>query len=240
MFGAPAWVPLASAFNNTTSLPLLLVQALAATNILKPLLAEGESMEDAIQRAKSYFLICSVVKNVLVIGLGQRLLNEGKEADGESIEEPNTQHDAEPRTSEDLEQTERSSLLPATATRQLYTANHKVQDAFDREYNKLPPKVQSVASFFGALVNPASIGAIIAAIVGLTPPLHRAFFQDGGIFKPWLTTSIRNIGELFTALQMFVVGGLLNSSLQAKGHKEGLSKSALVITFFIRFILWSW
>lgn len=230
-------MPLASAFNNTTSLPLLLVQALASTNILRPLLADGEAMDDAIQRAKSYFLICSVVKNVLVIGLGQRLLNESKKEDGEAV--PDQQPDEEQQPS-NVQQTESSSLLPPAAASQLYAINHEVHDTFDREYHKLSAKAQLSVSLLGALINPASIGALIAAVIGLIPPLHRAFFQDGGLFKPWLTTSVRNIGELFTALQMFVVGGMLNSSLKQKGHKDGLSKSALLITFFIRFILWSW
>ena len=54
--------------------------------------------------------------------------------------------------------------------------------------------------------------------VGLTPPLKKAFFaspQKGGIFKAWLTASIKNVGELFASLQVIVVGVKLASSMRA-------------------------
>ncbi|KAG8884986.1 hypothetical protein FRB98_002074 [Tulasnella sp. 332] len=157
----PAWVTIAAAFNNTNSLPLLLVQALTSTNILQSLLSGDETMEAAIDRAKSYFLICSAIKDATV-------------------------------------------------------------------------------SVFAALINPASIGAVLAVFIGLTPSLHKVFFskfEEGGYLRPWLTVSIQNVGNLYTVLQMFVVGGLLNVSLQKTGDNK-LRKSAVAITFFVRFILW--
>ena len=48
-------------------------------------------------------------------------------------------------------------------------------------------------------------------VPGLTPPLYRVFFndpQEGGIFEAWLTSSVKNLGELFVASQAMVTHGL--------------------------------
>src|SRR5690242_19773747 len=65
LFKLPQWVIPAVAFNNTTSLPLLLVQSMESTGILNTLLRPHESPSDAIERAKSYFLVCAIVGNCL-------------------------------------------------------------------------------------------------------------------------------------------------------------------------------
>ena len=52
------------------------------------------------------------------------------------------------------------------------------------------------------------MGAVLSAIIGLVPPLHRAFFVDtehGGYSKAWLASSVKNIGDLFATLQVIVV-----------------------------------
>jgi auxin efflux carrier family protein len=48
------------------------------------------------------------------------------------------------------------------------------------------------------------------AIIGLAPPLYRLFFnspEKGDYLKAWLTESVQNVGSLFPALQLVVVGG---------------------------------
>jgi hypothetical protein len=56
--GFPRWAAPAISFNNTTALPLLLVQALDTTGILGDLLIdENDSSAAAAGRAKSYFLV---------------------------------------------------------------------------------------------------------------------------------------------------------------------------------------
>ena len=57
VFNMPEWVTPAIAFNNTTSLPLLLVQSLDATGILSSI----DSSSDVIDRAKSFFLVNACV-----------------------------------------------------------------------------------------------------------------------------------------------------------------------------------
>jgi hypothetical protein len=70
IFRTPSWVTPAIAFNNTTSLPLLLVQSLAATRLLDTLDESGT----AVARAKSYFLVNAMVGNCLTFALGMTLL----------------------------------------------------------------------------------------------------------------------------------------------------------------------
>ena len=67
VFKTPSWVTPAIAFNNTTSLPLLLVQSLAATKLLDTLDSSGSG----VARANSYFLINAMVGNSLTFALGE-------------------------------------------------------------------------------------------------------------------------------------------------------------------------
>lgn len=86
--GLPVWVTPAVAFNNTTSLPLLLVQSFKSTGILDPLLRGNENVEEAINRAQSYFLICSVISKCLTFALGPALLEaEERELEYERMED---------------------------------------------------------------------------------------------------------------------------------------------------------
>jgi auxin efflux carrier family protein len=85
---------------------------------------------------------------------------------------------------------------------------------------------------------------LIGAVVGLVPYLHRIFFNapdKGGFFKAWLTESVGNVGNLFPALQLVVVGAKLSSSLMKmkKGEASGSVPFApMASILFIRFILW--
>jgi hypothetical protein len=57
----------------------------------------------------------------------------------------------------------------------------------------------------------------------------------------WLTASVKNIGELFAALQLVVVGAKLSGSLlkMKKGQASGEMKMIPTLSIlFIRFVLW--
>ncbi|RFU30925.1 hypothetical protein B7463_g5404, partial [Scytalidium lignicola] len=75
LFNFPNWITVALMFNNTTSYPLLLIQSLDATGILKGLAGADESTSDAIERAKSYFLVFSTVSSCLTFAVGPRLID---------------------------------------------------------------------------------------------------------------------------------------------------------------------
>jgi len=238
----PAWVTPAITFNNTTSLPLLLIQSLESTGILDTILQDGESTSAAIDRAQSYFLVCSVVSNCLTFALGPKLLGEAEqdsddEGDEEEQGKPNGQvngdadhrHEANDNTTDnqqtnETEPDETTSLLPdninhlesrvATIT---HNKAHSILHMHHLHPSQLTTTTKSVFSTLYSFVNAPLIGAFIGLIIGLVPALHKAFFansNEGGIFTAWLTASLKNTGELFVSLQVIVVGVKLSSSLR--------------------------
>ncbi|MCJ1314205.1 hypothetical protein MMC25_007885 [Agyrium rufum] len=262
MFKLPRWVTPAIAINNTTSLPLLLIQSLDATGILNRLLAsEDDTTSAAIMRAKSYFLVCAMVSNSLAFAVGPRLLQEGYEPDeddsadgGNDVVKINGQvsiqgDDPESQQSEEQEHnaeesTEQTSLLPEMVITRGKRAGDKASSVGNKYFAKLPRSVQATLSFLYEFLNAPLIGAVIGAIIGLTPSLHKAFFssqEEGGIFNAWLTSSITNIGELFAALQVVVVGVKLSSSLRKmkRGEQGGsVPWAPMLFVLVLRFVVW--
>lgn len=224
ILGLPAWITPAMAFNNTTSLPLLLVTSLAATGVLTPI--TGDDVGGAINRVKSYFLVNSMVSNTLTFSLGPLLIGRYQDdeegyrdevADGEADEE--------------------TSLLPRSVASSRTVTESRLGSAF----RALPSRAQTIFLSLAAFTTPPLLGAILAVVVGLTPALHRAFFADmhnGGWLHAWLTSSIKNVGELFVALQMFIVGSELYKSFDGKERVGRIPTVGLVLLFTVRFVLW--
>jgi len=265
----PAWVTPAITFNNTTSLPLLLIQSLESTGILDKILRDGESTSDAISRAQSYFLVCAVVSNCLTFALGPRLLDEGEEdSDDEGDEEehgkpngqangdPNHHHHQENGASGDNqpeEPEETTSLLPDRVNAaQAYTgtvthdAAHNILHMHNIHPSQLSDTTKSVWATLYSFLNAPLIGALIGLVIGLVPALHTAFFADsseGGIFTAWLTASLKNAGDLFVSLQIIVVGVKLSSSLRkmkrGSVHAGKTPWKAVLFVFVIRYIFWA-
>ncbi|GFF35146.1 WD repeat-containing protein 26 [Aspergillus udagawae] len=248
--GLPVWVTPACAFNNTTSLPLLLLQSLESVGSLKLIIPEGDSISDAITRAQSYFLLCAVVSKTIGYAVGPKMLQNGNDQD-EGRDAQNT--DAEAGQSDnggdvgnDEEADEGTSLLPERAQK----ARRKVYGKFRRVGRWvsafLPERVKQelMAPFESPFADVAILCTIIGATLGLVPQLHRAFFrpyEEGGIFNAWLTSSVKNIGKLFTTLQIFVVGGKLGASFQrmkASGNSGEIPKKAIVTIFLVRLVIW--
>lgn len=263
-FKLPVWVTPAIAFNNTTSLPLLLVQSLSSTGILSSILmGSGDNASDAVDRAKSYFLVNAMVGNSLTFSLGPKLLNgheedapdqkkESKDQDEESysngqadgqgdIEQARDQQRVE--DDQGSEAGEHTSLLPDSIVSQGSRVAKKSYEHGKYHWHRLPPWAQKVLDFLYQFLNAPLIAAVIAAIIGLVPPLHRMFFnesQKGGFFNAWLTTSVKNVGNLFAALQVIVVGVKLSQSMRKmkKGEDSGVVPwTALILVTAIRFVL---
>jgi len=131
-FKFPAWTIPAICFNNTTALPLLLIQSLETAGILADLTIDGsDTSSAALSRAKSYFLVNSMIGNSLTFAVGPKLLDDEEAPDKEeeqhkeqSKNQPDMQAEsdeeyAHPRNSsrrteveEEEFQTETSTLLP--------------------------------------------------------------------------------------------------------------------------------
>ena len=215
------------------------------------------------------FLINSIVGNSLTFALGPKLLDgdhshepseeHRKEGEGhlpssqQVGEQGHDQHSEEIHASNSdsnhqnghtEEANEQTSLLPEPVVRRGEQVKHSVFSKGKRQWESLSPWAKTTLDFCYAFLNPPLIGAVIGAIFGLTPPLHKVFFNDpqaGGIFKAWLTDSVGNIGSLFATLQVVVVGVKLSSSLRKMKRGEEGGRVPWVITtlvLFVRFILW--
>lgn len=259
LFRFPSWFVPAVSFNNTTSLPLLLVKSLSATGILETLITDpNDTLEDAVRRAQSYFLVNAVVGNVLTFSLGPKLLDCEEVSDSHHNTKEGASVQERDNGSEDVEQgqgeenghqqdntaDERTSLLPNLVRRQGEAAGHVAYQKAAKGIHHLPFWTQRAVGFSYAFLNAPMIGAVIGAIIGLAPPLHRAFFnptEEGGIFKAWLTSSLENVGGLFATLQVVVVGVKLSSCLRRmkEGEESGsMPWFAAGSVLVIRFVVW--
>lgn len=273
-FRLPRWVVPVVAFNNTESLPLLLLQSLSTTGVLASLTGAGG--EDAgIDRARSYFLACSVVTNTITFGVGPRMLTtpssnsvvvkafqwltgsepaeqqpDGGDGGGDE-EDPESQTDGQGDGQQDGaagdgddEADEQTSLLPKPVRRSGRQVRDRVAPRLARWFGAAPAPVQQTLRALQAFINPPFIGALIGVVIGVAPPLHRLFFSDmsdGGYLNAWLTKALKNVGELFIALQVVVVGVKLSLSLRLwkKGEEAGsVPLGTLACVVFIRFVLW--
>ncbi|EAT76208.1 hypothetical protein HBH56_241370 [Parastagonospora nodorum] len=257
VFKLPSWVTPAIAFNNTTSLPLLLIESLKQTQILDVILVGGDTAADALDRAESYFLINAMVSNSLTFALGPRLLKPGDEDAPDDQEESQDGEDEEEDEGTgngngygDIERgpdgliNEHTSLLPERIIKPTNRIEKKGYLKTRDWFNGLGPKTQEVVEVAWQFANAPLLGALVGAIIGLTPPLHRLFFNksnDGGYFNAWLTTSFKNIGDLFASTQIIVVGVKLSQSMlrMKRGEDSGeVAKKSLALVTFIRFIIW--
>ena len=208
-------------------------------------MGDGDTTAAAVRRAKSYFLVSSIVGNSLTFAIGPRLLDDEESPDKETQKRknsglnqafrPNDEEHANPtnsdgRTAEQEEEhdTETTTLLPNSVARIEDELRAEISERWQKHWIKLPSVIQKILNFFDLFLNGPLIGAIIGATMGLVPSLHRVFFNEpseGGIFKAWLTASVSNIGELFAALQLVVVGAKLSGSLM----KSEYSPSGLLL-----------
>jgi hypothetical protein len=244
-------VKLAVAFNNTTSLPLLLIQSLKSTGILNSIILDGDSSASALDRAESYFLINAMVSNSLTFALGPRLMRPSDEdVDEEEDNKDNGDEQEQGEESDALERgpdgiiDEETSLLPQRAVRFTNGVERRGFKRSQKWLHRLPPWLQTLLDFLYQFANAPLIGAIVGAIIGLTPPLHRLFFNDssnGGYLNAWLTSPLKNIGDLFASLQIIVVGVKLSQSLlkMKAGEQSGtVPNGGLAFIALTRFFFW--
>ncbi len=180
----------------------------------------------------------------MTFALGPRLLGE-EAPDQKKDDDDEQQQNGHADHQEDGDADEQTSLLPRSVINGVSTATNKTHAKAHGFYERLPPRGQTFVDVASGFVNAPLIGAIIGAIIGLTPPLHKAFFnnqEEGGFLNSWLTASIKNTGELFVALQVIVVGVKLSSCLRKmkRGEESGdVPWVAMTTVLLIRFVLWS-
>jgi len=169
-----------------------------------------------------------MIADSLTFGLGHKLLggpsNEDAPDKKDEITDDRQSEETvtDDRDGEDFEDqaraTEETSLLPNEAVRFDVTIQRKVSRFGKSIWVKLPSFLQTVLGEAWGFVSPPLVGATLGAIVGLVPVFQTAFFSDtyeGGYLNAWFTKSIENVGELFTALQVVVVGVKLRAGMFA-------------------------
>lgn len=201
-------------------------------------------MHDAIERAQSYFLVCAVVSKTIGYIVGPKMLHQQDEDPYLDHEEDEPEEEHEPRAQEQVD--EETSLLPERAQ----VARHKVGRSmkswggYISSFFPTSVKKELMAAFESPSADVTIICALTGAVIGLVPPLHKAFFNhymEGGILNAWLTSSIKNIGMLFTTLQIFIVGCKLGVSferMRASSDSGKIPAMAIVVIFLVRLILW--
>ncbi|KAG9237463.1 auxin efflux carrier [Amylocarpus encephaloides] len=289
LLGMPDWITAAIMFNNTTSYPLLLIQSLDETGILSNLIITDETSREAIERAKSYFLVFATVSSCLTFAVGPRLIDtemapdlpSDKEEDDEeygygaavwSEESHHVNDDDRPVSPSDrtlLLQPEGQALrrntsaaslsfFPSrrgsTGRRQSVAEDIDTSRAmiYDRRPSIFPKRKWDTVNedlrwwllFFYDFLNAPLLGAVLGAIIGLVPVLHRSFFSethDGGIFSAWLTASLKNVGGLFVPLPVVVAGVSLYTAMHRVKTGDHVADTPWATTLFVlivRFAIW--
>ncbi|KAF4984500.1 hypothetical protein FZEAL_348 [Fusarium zealandicum] len=251
-FSLPKWFTPAVSFNNTTSFPLLLIQSLGSAGVLSSLAkSDDDSESDMIERAKSYFLVSSVISNMLTFGLGGDLLGTNDQDPVDEMDQnlrDRAGQDSEDADSaqqnQDDQPDEHTSLLPGQLPRYAEQAAQGTAKAQHAIFDRLHPQLQHALARVTRFISPPALGALLGLLLAFVPPLKQAFFadsEDGGVFNAWLTVSLKNIGELFVTLQVIVVGIKLAHSLRRmrRGSDSGsVPWTLLSVIILVRFIVW--
>jgi predicted permease len=250
LFKFPDWITAAIMFNNTTSYPLLLIQSLDETGILTQLIVTDESTRDAIERAKSYFLVFATISSCLTFAVGPRLIDTEHAPDlpddkcggtDSNVNGVLRNEDAEGQAGE------QSALLSSRPQEGPIAFERRAFGISARKWFDLHPRTRWLLLFLYDFLNAPLLGAVLGAIIGLVPALHRALFndtEDGGIFTAWLTASLKNVGQLFVPLPVVIAGVSLYTSMRKKTSSEDevvATPTPWIETIFIlvvRFVLW--
>ncbi|CAI4214428.1 unnamed protein product [Parascedosporium putredinis] len=179
--------------NNTTSLPLFLIQSLDSTGVLDSISSGNKNIADKL---RSYFLVFAVANNIFTFGAGEPAMkgfsNETFFSTLRKLREKivgKTPNDEEAQGSDgddEDDDDEQDGQRPQGSGQ-------------DGETTPLLPQ-----NFIRWEQRTKSPGAII----GLVPALHKLFFdpmQEGGYFKGWLTSSLKNVGELFVLMPLLSI-----------------------------------
>jgi predicted permease len=267
-FGLPDWITAAIMFNNTTSYPLLLIQSLDETGILKHLIVTDETTADAIERAKSYFLVFATISSCLTFAVGPRLIDTEhapdppNDKDAADDDENDHIEDGDAAAEAGYTPTEQTSLLgrgarhasvasftffpsqPRAASKVIY--DRRPSGISKKRWLELHTRTRWWLLFLYDFLNAPLLGAVLGATIGLIPALHRAFFSDtdhGGIFSAWLTASLKNVGQLFVPLPVVIAGVSLYTSMSRAGSGNPSSAASTpwlttVFVLVVRFVLW--
>ncbi|KAI0779556.1 auxin efflux carrier [Fomes fomentarius] len=223
----PYWTVAACGRPNSNALPLLLLQSLEHTGVLDTLSQRGESPRDTLGRAKSLILLNAIVQQVFTFQHGARRraqadrLRPGPGRLTSIVQDPervgllhDNGHDVDDENGEDSEQ-----------------ALEDIADQSDVHWPERLRLLEKPVKKTVSLISPPLLGAIIALVIGIIPPLHHTILDQDGALYPNITQSIENLGELFVVLQTFIVGAEL--AIVKSSHPGILATSWVLLVRFV-------
>ncbi|KAL8291781.1 hypothetical protein RQP46_002039 [Phenoliferia psychrophenolica] len=205
-------------FNNATSLPLLLITALSTTGSLDGLVPINDTLAAVLKRGRVYILINSLVGNLTRFGLGPYLMKTHRESFWAHPHHDDPDH-------------EPALLISGSSIRLPETESDAGISGDPTKREKIQQALQKAQTFVVVALNPPLIGGFLAIFFGIIPWFHRQLFNSSGWLTP-VADSVANVGNLYTALQMFVLGAHLYSK---KG--SGSQPLLLVWLFAYRFFI---
>ncbi|KAJ7175791.1 auxin efflux carrier [Mycena filopes] len=204
-------------FNNVTSLPLLLINALAATGGLDQFVTGDKTLDGVLRTGRVYILINALVGNLARFTFGPCTFSMLDLMKTHSKAWFQSYHD----------HPEDENFIPAIGDIALLEEDDVTEPPSLKD--KILASLQRAKNWMADAINPPLIGGLLALSFGLIPWTHTQFFGSG-ILSP-ISDSINNVGKLFSALQMLVLGAHLYSK---KGSKA--RPLLLVWLFTYRFV----
>ncbi|PCH40600.1 hypothetical protein WOLCODRAFT_88752 [Wolfiporia cocos MD-104 SS10] len=182
VLGIKHWTIIACGRPNSNALPLLLLQSLETTGVLEQLSGSGESMKQAMNRAKSLLLLNAIVQQVFTFQLAPSV----------DPAQMNILRPGPGRILPIVQDEEHVGLLDNyDGAADSANADGDMRGALDAIVDT--PDVHWPAAI--AVLAPL-VGAIIAFIFGMTPPLHQAFLDEDGAMYASITQSVENLGSI--------------------------------------------
>ena len=189
-----------------------------------------------------------MISNSLTFALGPKFLDCPDDVEAsdpkDPMNDPEDAADLESQEEDAVQTNEQTSLLPQRAARSATHTSYSLLARCQTAFAALPTPLQRTLTFLTMFINPPFIGTCIGVLIGLVPSLHTLFFSDqqhGGYLNAWLTAALKNVGDLFAALQVIVVGIKLSSSLLKwkKGEASGaMPWGPWALVTLVRFALW--
>ncbi|KZT73882.1 hypothetical protein DAEQUDRAFT_661705 [Daedalea quercina L-15889] len=211
------WTIIACGRPNANALPLLLLQSLESTGVLSQLAPDGDDISETLSRAQSLLLLNAIVQQVITFQLAPSVLRLDAEGGPSKLDDggPGTLRPGPGRILPVVQDEERVGLLDGEEGREETdgvdgrAALGPIEDMPAYRWPKSLRFAERPVETAWAYMSPPLIGAIIALIFGLAPPLHKTFLDEDGALYPPITQAVKHLGQLFVVLQTFTVGAEL-------------------------------
>ncbi|CAJ0843670.1 11722_t:CDS:2 [Entrophospora sp. SA101] len=211
-------------FNNVTSLSLGLLRGMEKTSIMEILSwGEDDLPSEAIKRGTTYILMSTLFGNLLRWSLGAYLLKRDESEDEELII-PNLENN-----NNDSKNT--AIIIPSSSLENVTVVDERTpliyNDSSERSSLKnIVPRIISQDSIIriilnkiNEIMNPPLYAALIALLVGITPPIKALFFGDDAPFYLTITHTMEYLGSMAIPLTLITLGAQLRNLPRTRGQE---------------------